>query len=51
MGRFGAGLVWSGRFDQIVSVGRFSHKDELFRPWVVAALGRFGPISIGHIRE
>ena len=37
------------RFGLILGVGRFSHKGESFRPWVVSALERFGPISVGRI--
>ena len=32
MGRFGPGFVRSGHFGLILGVGRFSHKDESFRP-------------------
>ena len=49
MGHFGLGLVTPGRFGLILGVGRFSRKGELFRPWMVSALDRLGPISIGRI--
>ena len=32
MGRFGTGLVRPGRFGLMLGVGRFSRKDESFRP-------------------
>ena len=32
MGRFGPGLVMTGRFSLILDVGRFSRKGESFRP-------------------
>ena len=46
MGRFGPVLVKPGRFGLILV-----WVDSLFRPLVVSALERFGPISVGCIRE
>ena len=49
MGRFGPGLVRPGRFGLMLGVCRFNRKGESFRPRVVSALDRFGPLSIERI--
>ena len=51
MGHFGPVLVRPGQFGLSLGVGWLSLKGVSFRPWVVSAVGRLGPVSIRRVRE